>query len=81
MRMPLAWTRKPGPHSLPGLSPLDEFYRETVLVKRRGRAQACHATADDQYRFELCHMRSNRVALDRHCAGSEGTSPIGNRRS
>jgi hypothetical protein len=44
-----------GPYSLPGLSPLDEFDREAALVKRRGRGQACHTSADDQDRVDLCH--------------------------
>ena len=72
--MPLAWTRKQeaGPCSLPGLSPFDELDREAALVKRRGRGQACHAAADDQDLVDLCHVPSDRVALNRHCVVRKG---------
>jgi hypothetical protein len=56
-----AWP-KAGPYGVPGLSPLDELDRETVLAKRRGRGQACQTSADDQDRVDLGRRNSD---LDR----------------
>jgi hypothetical protein len=57
-----------GSQSMPSLLALDELGPKAMPMKRRGRGETSYASADDQDRFDLCHMPSHRIALDRHCA-------------
>jgi hypothetical protein len=72
--------QEPGSQSMPSLLSLDEFRREAMLMKGRGRGETGYPSADNQDPLDLCHIRSDRGEPDRHCAARKrlaaSTPPI-----
>jgi hypothetical protein len=50
---------------MPSLLLLDEFRREAIPMKGRGRGEPGDPSADDQDRLDLCHIPSDSGEPDR----------------